>query len=88
MAGVIGEEDAVGVGKIEEAVYPVVDVGLDGDKAGGEVGVLALPVGKGGFPEIGDEQGFEKGCQHIGFLEIGINYRGVREKVNSGKVKR
>jgi hypothetical protein len=46
----IGEEEAVGVGEIEETVDAVVDVGLDGDQAGGEVGVLTLPAGKGAFP--------------------------------------
>ena len=43
----IGEEKTVGVGKIEEAADAVVDVGLDGDQAGGEVGVLTLPACKG-----------------------------------------
>ena len=42
----IGEEKTVGIGKIEEAADAVVDVGLYGDQAGGEVGVLALPAGK------------------------------------------
>ncbi len=42
----IGEEAAVGVGEVEEAADAVVDLGLDGDQAGGEVGVLALPVGR------------------------------------------
>ena len=42
----IGEEAAVGIGEAEETENAIVDGGLDGDQAGGEVGVLALPVGQ------------------------------------------
>ncbi len=44
----ISEKAAVGVGEVEEMADAVVDGGLDGDQAGGEVGVLALPSGDWG----------------------------------------
>ena len=50
VVGVGGEEEAVGGGESEEVVDVFVDGGFDGNETGGEVGVLALPVGKGGFP--------------------------------------
>jgi hypothetical protein len=38
VAGVIGEEEAVSVGEIEEAVYPVVNIDFYGNQLGEDVG--------------------------------------------------
>ena len=46
----VGEEEAVGGGEAEETADAVVDGGLDGDQSAGEVGMPALPVGKGSLP--------------------------------------
>ena len=42
----VGEENAVGGSEVDEVADAVVDLSLDDDQAGGDVGVLALPAGK------------------------------------------
>ena len=61
-----GEKAAVGGGEAEEMADAVVDGGLDGNQAGGEVGMLA-------HQETETEQGFEKVWHRFAVLRLGLS---------------
>ena len=77
----VEEEATVGISEVKEMADAVVDVGFDGDQAGGEVSVLTLPLDK---QKVGAEQGFEKVWHGFAVLRAAVTGASCRGRGGLG----